>query len=188
MGTAFVAGFAIACSAASITPAVTTKHPVTPAAKQKLVSIEVFPAKLELSSIRDSRRLIVTATDERGLHRDVREEAKLTTTSPHIAIESDGFVVPKSKGDAEIAVSVAGLEAKVPVHVADASAQPVDFVREVVPILGKVGCNQGTCHGSQKGRAGFKLSLRGYDPLFDYRALVDDVSGRRFNRACRHKA
>ena len=183
LGTALVAGFATAATAASITPAVATKHPGTPAAKQKLVSIEVFPSKLELSSIRDSRRLIVTATDERGLHRDVTEEAKLTTTSPHIAIESDGFVVPKSKGDAEIAVSVAGLEAKVPVHVADASAQPVDFVREVVPILGKVGCNQGTCHGSQKGRAGFKLSLRGYDPLFDYRALVDDVSGRRFNRA-----
>ncbi len=68
-------------------------------------------------------------------------------------------------------------------HVADAAAQPVDFVREVIPILGKIGCNQGTCHGSQAGRAGFKLSLRGYDPLFDYRALVDDVSGRRFNRA-----
>jgi hypothetical protein len=183
LGTALVAGFATACSAASISPEVATKQPGTPPAKHKLVSIEVFPFKLELSSIRDSRRLIVTVTDDHGLHRDVTEEAKLTTTSPHIAIESDGFVVPKSKGDAEIAVSVAGLEAKVPVHVADASTQPVDFVREVVPILGKVGCNQGTCHGSQAGRAGFKLSLRGYDPLFDYRALVDDVSGRRFNRA-----
>ncbi|MEO8370967.1 MAG: DUF1549 and DUF1553 domain-containing protein, partial [Candidatus Solibacter sp.] len=30
---------------------------------------------------------------------------------------------------------------------------------------------------------GFKLSLRGYDPQFDYEALLYDLSGRRFNRA-----
>ena len=33
------------------------------------------------------------------------------------------------------------------------------------------------------GKNGFKLSLRGYDPLFDHRALTDDIAGRRFNRA-----
>ena len=59
----------------------------------------------------------------------------------------------------------------------------MDFTLEVNPILSRVGCNQGTCHGSQKGQNGFKLSLRGYDPLYDYRALVDDISGRRFNRS-----
>lgn len=58
----------------------------------------------------------------------------------------------------------------------------VGFVRDVEPILNKVGCTQGTCHGAAKGKAGFKLSLRGYDPEFDYRALVNDLSGRRFNR------
>jgi len=151
--------------------------------EKKFTALEVFPAKLDLTSIRDIRRVIVTAVGAHGVHRDVTQEARLTTMSPQIAIDSDGFIVPKSKGNAELVVSAAGLQTKVPVHVADASAQPVDFVREVVPILGKIGCNAGTCHGSQAGRAGFKLSLRGYDPLFDYRALVDDVSGRRFNRA-----
>src|ERR1700722_8523473 len=96
LGTALVAGFATAATAASISPKSAAKHPGTPAAKHKLVSIDVFPSKLELSSIRDSRRLIVTVTDDHGLHRDVTDEVKLTTTSPHIAIESDGFVVPKS--------------------------------------------------------------------------------------------
>ena len=61
-------------------------------------------------------------------------------------------------------------------------AAKVGFVRDVEPILNKVGCTQGTCHGAAKGKAGFKLSLRGYDPEFDYRALVNDLSGRRFNR------
>src|SRR5437773_9631249 len=40
----------------------------------------------------------------------------------------------------------------------------------------------GTWYGSAKGKNGFKLSLRGYDPEFDYQALINDLSGRRFNR------
>src|SRR5581483_1981694 len=73
-------------------------------------------------------------------------------------------------------------EVRVPVEVTDATPKPADYVRDFLPFLSKSGCNAGTCHGAQQGRKGFKLSLRGYDPLFDYRALVDDVSGRRFNR------
>ena len=57
------------------------------------------------------------------------------------------------------------------------------FLRDVAPILNKAGCTQGTCHGAAKGKNGFKLSLRGYDPRFDYEALLYDLSGRRFNRA-----
>jgi Protein of unknown function (DUF1549)/Protein of unknown function (DUF1553) len=60
---------------------------------------------------------------------------------------------------------------------------PVTFLRDVAPILNKVGCTSGTCHGAAKGKNGFKLSLRGYDPRFDYEALLYDLSGRRFNRA-----
>ena len=58
----------------------------------------------------------------------------------------------------------------------------MSFVRDVEPILNKVGCTQGTCHGAAKGKNGFKLSLRGYDPEYDYRSLINDLSGRRFNR------
>src|ERR1051326_5328634 len=57
------------------------------------------------------------------------------------------------------------------------------FLRDVAPILNKVGCTAGTCHGAAKGKNGFKLSLRGYDPQFDYEALLYDLAGRRFNRA-----
>src|SRR5579872_6211406 len=59
----------------------------------------------------------------------------------------------------------------------------VTFLRDVAPILNKAGCTSGTCHGAAKGKNGFKLSLRGYDPEFDYQALLYDLSGRRFNRA-----
>jgi len=59
----------------------------------------------------------------------------------------------------------------------------VTFLRDVAPILNKTGCMAGACHGAAKGKNGFKLSLRGYDPQFDYEALLYDLSGRRFNRA-----
>jgi hypothetical protein len=66
-----------------------------------------------------------------------------------------------------------------------AAADPpkVTFLRDIAPILNKTGCTSGTCHGAAKGKNGFKLSLRGYDPQFDYEALLYDLAGRRFNRA-----
>jgi len=70
------------------------------------------------------------------------------------------------------AVSAAGAQA----------ADQVTFLRDVAPILNKVGCTSGPCHGAAKGKAGFKLSLRGYDPEFDYQVLLYDLDGRRFNR------
>src|SRR5579863_3135103 len=64
-----------------------------------------------------------------------------------------------------------------------ADTPKVNFLRDVAPIINKVGCTNGTCHGAAKGKAGFKLSLRGYDPQFDYEALLYDLGSRRFNRA-----
>jgi len=64
-----------------------------------------------------------------------------------------------------------------------AAEPPVTFLRDVAPILNKASCTSGPCHGAAKGKNGFKLSLRGYDPQFDYEALLYDLSGRRFNRA-----
>jgi hypothetical protein len=43
----------------------------------------------------------------------------------------------------------------------------------------KAGCNQGACHGGQHGRGGFRLSLLGYDPAFDYSQIVQSAEGRR---------
>src|SRR5688500_2193106 len=84
-----------------------------------------------------------------------------------------------------IGLAAATLVAQVP-HSTDSgqSEQPrVTFLGDVAPILNKVGCTAGACHGAAKGKNGFKLSLRGYDPLFDYESLLYDLSGRRFNRA-----
>src|SRR6267378_3583785 len=58
-------------------------------------------------------------------------------------------------------------------------ANPVSFRNDVMAVLSKAGCNQGACHGNQNGKNGFKLSLRGEDPAFDFAALTRDTLGRR---------
>src|SRR5204863_3721115 len=80
--------------------------------------------------------------------------------------------------------SLGGKSVVVPVSVAGMSAPyQADFIRDVAPVLSRVGCNAGTCHGAASGKNGFKLSLRGYDPIFDVRALTDDLASRRVNIA-----
>ncbi len=147
------------------------------------VSLEIYPAEVTLSSIRDSRRVIVTGVTDDGQKIDVSSKATVSTSSPVCSVGADGYIAPLMAGDGAIVVEAVGLKVEVPIHVTAVDAVPVDFIREVNPILSKVGCNQGTCHGSQAGKNGFKLSLRGYDSVYDYRALVDDISGRRFNRS-----
>ena len=61
--------------------------------------------------------------------------------------------------------------------------EPTDFRTQVVPVLTKLGCNAGSCHGSAAGRGDFKLSLYGSRPQDDFRAIVLDGKGRRINRA-----
>jgi hypothetical protein len=149
----------------------------------QIVKLDIFPAEVTLASERDIRSVIVTGSDEQGLSYDVTHAVQLSMAGDHAEIDADGFLVPKQAGQTELIAKYEALEARVPVTVKSFESEPVSFVREVLPAMSKVGCNAGTCHGSQKGKNGFKLSLRGYDPLFDYRALTDDVSGRRFNRS-----
>ncbi len=57
----------------------------------------------------------------------------------------------------------------------------VSFERHVAPLLGRYGCNAGTCHGSFQGKGGLRLSLFGYSSDLDYAALTRDGLGRRVN-------
>jgi len=168
---------AIAAEEAGKAPA--GKQAVAPAV-EKLV---VTPPRLVLSGKRDSRRLIVSGSSADGREFDLTTHVQLTAGNDLVTIDADGFVVPRKVGTTTVKVTVGKKSIDIPVEVKDVTDHPVSFVREVIPAISKVGCNAGTCHGAQKGKKGFKLSLRGYDPLYDYRALVDDLSGRRFNRS-----
>ena len=89
-------------------------------------------------------------------------------------------VVAVADGEGEI--ETAGV--RVPVLVrGTGAAPPVDFDRDVVPLLSRMGCNGSGCHGSAIGRGGFKLSLFGTDPETDHATLTRAFGGRRIDRA-----
>lgn len=53
------------------------------------------------------------------------------------------------------------------------------FRNDVLPVLSKLGCNSGACHGALAGKGGFRLSLRGFDPAADHFNIVKQAKGRR---------
>ncbi len=169
----------------SLHPAVSAQDstPTANSAERTFSGLEVYPTEIVLGSIRDARRILVTGVTTSGQRIDLTSKATLTASANCFTVATDGYITPVTAGEGQLVVEAAGLRTEVSVKVSSAEALPVDFIRDVNPLLSKVGCNQGTCHGSANGKNGFKLSLRGYDALYDYRALVDDISGRRFNRS-----
>jgi len=153
------------------------------ASPNTVVALKLLPASLSLAHRRDARRVLVLGTTKSGATVDLTEKAKFEFPGGLVERTSDGYLSPMKVGNGVAVVRFNSLCTKLPVSVKTLNAPPVSFVRDIEPILAKSGCNAGTCHGAAKGRNGFRLSLRGYDPDFDYHALVDDVSGRRFNRA-----
>ncbi|MEO8495775.1 MAG: DUF1549 domain-containing protein, partial [Planctomycetota bacterium] len=150
----------------------------------KIESVTVEPASVVLPDQFSYAQLVVTAKLSSGEVVDVTRVAKLTSSAPVIDISLGGCVSAKANGEAKLVIDFAGQISEIPVTVSGiGSAYAADFVRDVTPVLSRLGCNAGTCHGSLKGKNGFKLSLRGYDPIFDVRAFTDDLASRRTNIA-----
>ena len=63
------------------------------------------------------------------------------------------------------------------------SESSVEFTRHVLPVLSKLGCNSGACHGALAGKGGFKLSLHAYNPKGDHFAITRQSKGRRIELA-----
>ncbi len=146
----------------------------------QIQALEVSPAKIDIARRNDAVQVLVTAKLVSGEVADVTRLAKLELGEPLATMTPRGRLVPARDGETRLKVSYAGRTTEVPVKVAGAQKPfEADFVRDVNPAMTKLGCNQGACHGSKNGKGGFKLSLRGYDPLFDVRALTDELAGRR---------
>jgi hypothetical protein len=149
----------------------------------RLVRIEARPPRVELHNRFEYAQLTLTGVLASGDHVDVTRLAHLNAPAV-VKVSPTGMVRPAADGEVALEVSLEGQSLRVPVRVAGQNAAfAASFVRDVMPVLSRLGCNAGTCHGSAEGKNGFKLSLRGYDPLADHRALTDDLEGRRFNRA-----
>jgi Protein of unknown function (DUF1553)/Protein of unknown function (DUF1549) len=143
--------------------------------------LTVHPATVTLDGPRDEQRFGVLGEYADGRLWDLSRAATFTSSAPGVvSVSPQGLVQGVSDGQAVLTVSAAGKKATVAVSVRRATADvPVSFSREIIPVLTRAGCNQGACHGAQHGRGGFRQSLLGFDPAFDYAQIVQSAEGRR---------
>jgi hypothetical protein len=103
-----------------------------------------------------------------------------------VAIEAGGYLRPLAPGIATIHARRAGAEdapaGEARVTIEPRTSRTWDFGQDIVPILTRLGCNTGACHGRLEGQNGFHLSLFGYDPGGDYPSIVRDGGQRRISR------
>ena len=100
-------------------------------------------------------------------------DCAMSIDNPKIAVLGAGRVVAKTNGAAWLTAKCANGVTTVPIVVRSAGAAlRKSFVNDVAPIFTMGGCTGANCHGSIRGQRGFKLSLFGYEPQFDFEAIL----------------
>lgn len=145
-------------------------------------SLSILPGNLELNGPEARHQLLAEAVV--GDHQEEwTRSAEWSSSDPNIAkVDQTGLVTPVSDGEAAITAKAQGRSASVTVRVKNTKAPFTwSFRNDVIPVMTRMGCNQGACHGALAGKNGFKLTLRGYDPDVDYDTLTRQSIGRRID-------
>ena len=147
------------------------------------VSIDVVPGTFRLDGPRATQQLLVTGHYADGSLRDLTGLADFQASDPgFLEVDTDGLVRGSSDGSTRLIVEVGGRKAMAEATVAGIKRiEPVSFRRELMPVLSVAGCSDIRCHGAPSGKDGFRLSLWGFDPGFDFQQLTHDGLGRRTN-------
>jgi len=132
-----------------------------------------------------TQTLIVSGKYSDGSLRDLTRQASFKSSDPAVAtVDPSGTVKAIKNGLAWITAKVGRLSVReaIRVQLAD-QKRAISFVNDIAPIFTRLGCSSSSCHGALNGQHGFKLSLFGYEPETDYKAVVEASDGRRINRA-----
>src|SRR5262245_56972513 len=154
------------------------------AAPLPAAELKVLPAEVPLSGPAAGQRLLVLTADNGRYVADRTAAAKFSSSNPAVAkVDEAGHVSAVGDGEAVVTVSCDGMTATATVRVSK-SKEPFapSFRSHVEPLMTKVGCNSGACHGALAGKGGLKLSLRGYDPDSDHFVLTRQALSRRVDR------
>lgn len=148
------------------------------------VALKILPES-PTATTRYPAQLSVLGIQPDGSAIDLTSDPKLSIElqSSETAQVENGRVVAIKPGSTSIIarypLDKGELSAQAPLIIA--SDPPVAFDREVISTLTRSGCNLGTCHGNLHGKGGFRLSLRGDEPHFDYYRLAVEFSQRRID-------
>lgn len=147
----------------------------------KITAISADPNSLRMLGADDAPQLLVTGQRSDGRAVDLTAAVRYRVADPTIArVADDGRVYPLANGKTTITVTFENHKVDVSVTAEHMEAPiPINFGNQVVPVFTKLGCNAGGCHGKIQGQNGFRLSLLGFDPEFDYMTLMKEARGRR---------
>jgi hypothetical protein len=150
----------------------------------RAADLQIFPAEVVLTGPHARQQLILLAGEGGQFTGDLTDHAKFTSSDPAVAIVSaTGGIQPVGDGEATIVAEHKGGRAAAKVRVTKfKEAFTWSFRNHVIPMMTKIGCNSGACHGALAGKGGFKLSLRGYDPATDHFVMTRQALGRRVNK------
>ncbi len=139
------------------------------------ISLHIFPQEAKLWGAHAVQQFLVLAEYADGIERDVTSQAQWSLSAPNQGeIDATGKFIARASGDATLTVKLGGRTAVSAIHIEGADKpHPFTFARDIGGILTKRGCNDTSCHGGVKGRAGFRLSVYGLLPKDDYRYIVE---------------
>jgi hypothetical protein len=141
-------------------------------------TLRAWPEQVTIPA-NDTQRLSVTL-QAGGFLTNVTPRATFSSDHPEFAtVEAGGILHAKSQGDATLTIHDHDATTKVRVTVTAPRSADINFPNDVMPLITRAGCNAGACHAKPAGQNGFKLSVFGYDPKSDYRAILKDARGRR---------
>jgi len=175
------------CAAASaiVAASVAVHCEVADAGRPAIAELTASPRDIRLDGPQSRATLLVDGRTGDGRFIDLTRSATFRSRDPKIAaVSGNGIVRGVGDGKTIIEIAAGGKTATVIVNVTNARRpRRYHFENDIVPIFSRFGCNSGGCHGKAEGQNGFKLSVFGFDPAADWKALVSESRGRRLNPA-----
>jgi len=140
----------------------------------------ILPLKFELRGPAARQQLLLEQKRDNQFAGQITDEVTFKSSDPKVLRIEGDVALPVTNGAATVTAKSRDISATAEVVVAGME-HPFQwsFRNHVQPVLAKMGCSSGACHGAAAGQNGFKLSLRGYDNEGDYLALTHHALGRR---------
>jgi Protein of unknown function (DUF1553)/Protein of unknown function (DUF1549) len=164
-------------------------RPVAPAAQAAVPAAPVPKPPLEITpgsstiTADDPGLQLLAARKEAGSILDLTTQVQWTTEPAGLAeIEQGGYLRPLAAGDVIVKAAFEGQSGSATIKLEPRLDRFWDFGHDIMPILSRVGCNTGGCHGRAAGQNGFHLSIFGYDSEGDFTALARDAGQRRLSK------
>ncbi len=142
----------------------------------------LLPAEIAFVGSGAQQRMMLERMED-DTARGPENSVLLRSSNPDVVTIDGDMVISRGNGRATIEAIVDGqLVGSVPVNVEKSeTSQSWTFRNHVEPVLARLGCNSGACHGALAGKGGFRLSLRGYDPAQDFFNITQQHLGRRID-------